>query len=325
MVGATEHNLKDLTVDFPLGHLHRGHRSVGLGQVDPGPGHPLRGTPSEDLPVPGGARAGTSGSTASSTSTRSSTSTSRRSAAPPAPTPPPTPGSGTTSDRCSAATPEARARGYLPGRFSFNVKGGRCEACAGDGTIKIEMHFLPDVYVPCEVCRGARYNRETLEILWKGHSIAEVLDMSVEEALAVFANQPKIVRVLADAVRCRPGLHPARTVGDDPFRWRGPADQACLRARHAIDRTHLLHPRRADHRPPLRGHPQAAPGPAAPGRCRQHRGRDRAQPRCDQVGRLGHRPRPRRRRRGRARSSPRARPRTLPRYPRATPASFSAN
>ncbi|HKX75574.1 MAG TPA: excinuclease ABC subunit UvrA, partial [Acidimicrobiia bacterium] len=95
-----------------------------------------------------------------------------------------------------AATPEARARGYLPGRFSFNVKGGRCEACAGDGTIRIEMHFLPDVYVPCEVCRGARYNRETLEILWKGHSIAEVLDMSVEEALSVFANQPKIVRIL---------------------------------------------------------------------------------------------------------------------------------
>ncbi|HEU4749623.1 MAG TPA: excinuclease ABC subunit UvrA [Acidimicrobiia bacterium] len=95
-----------------------------------------------------------------------------------------------------AATPEARARGYLPGRFSFNVKGGRCEACAGDGTIRIEMHFLPDVYVPCEVCRGARYNRETLEILWKGHSIAEVLDMSVEEALSVFGNQPKIVRVL---------------------------------------------------------------------------------------------------------------------------------
>ncbi|MGQ0849709.1 MAG: excinuclease ABC subunit UvrA [Actinomycetota bacterium] len=95
-----------------------------------------------------------------------------------------------------AATPEARARGYLPGRFSFNVKGGRCDNCSGDGTIRIEMHFLPDVYVPCEVCRGARYNRETLEILWKGHSIAEVLDMTVEEALSVFANQPKIVRVL---------------------------------------------------------------------------------------------------------------------------------
>ncbi len=95
-----------------------------------------------------------------------------------------------------ASTPDARTRGYKPGRFSFNVKGGRCEACKGDGTIKIEMHFLPDVYVPCEVCKGKRYNRETLEILWKGHTIADVLDMSVEEALTFFENQPKIVRVL---------------------------------------------------------------------------------------------------------------------------------
>jgi excinuclease ABC subunit A len=93
-------------------------------------------------------------------------------------------------------TQEARARGYKPGRFSFNVSGGRCEACKGDGTIKIEMHFLPDVYVPCEVCGGKRYNRETLEILWKGHNISEVLEMSVEEALGFFENQPKIVRIL---------------------------------------------------------------------------------------------------------------------------------
>jgi len=95
-----------------------------------------------------------------------------------------------------AATPEARARGYKPGRFSFNVSGGRCDACSGDGTIKIEMHFLPDVYVPCEVCGGKRYNRETLEIAWKGHTIADVLDMSVEEALGFFENQPKIARIL---------------------------------------------------------------------------------------------------------------------------------
>ncbi|HKZ30657.1 MAG TPA: excinuclease ABC subunit UvrA [Acidimicrobiia bacterium] len=95
-----------------------------------------------------------------------------------------------------ASTPDARTRGYQPGRFSFNVKGGRCEACKGDGTIKIEMHFLPDVYVPCEVCKGKRYNRETLEVLWKGHTISDVLGMSVEEALTFFENQPKIVRVL---------------------------------------------------------------------------------------------------------------------------------
>jgi excinuclease ABC subunit A len=93
-------------------------------------------------------------------------------------------------------TQEARARGYKPGRFSFNVKGGRCEACKGDGTIKIEMHFLPDVYVPCEVCGGKRYNRETLEILWKGHTIADILEMPVEEALTFFENQPKISRIL---------------------------------------------------------------------------------------------------------------------------------
>jgi excinuclease ABC subunit A len=93
-----------------------------------------------------------------------------------------------------AATQEAKVRGYLPGRFSFNVSGGRCEACAGDGTIKIEMHFLPDVYVPCEVCKGARYNRDTLDIAFKGKNIAEILDMPCEEALGFFANQPAISR-----------------------------------------------------------------------------------------------------------------------------------
>jgi len=93
-------------------------------------------------------------------------------------------------------TPEAKVRGYKPGRFSFNVRGGRCETCKGDGTIKIEMHFLPDVYVPCETCKGARYNRETLEVRFKGKSIADVLDLSVEEALAFFAKIPKIRRRL---------------------------------------------------------------------------------------------------------------------------------
>jgi excinuclease ABC subunit A len=91
-------------------------------------------------------------------------------------------------------TPEAKVRGYQPGRFSFNVKGGRCEACAGDGTIRIEMQFLPDVYVPCEVCKGARYNRDTLDVTFKGKNIAEVLDLSCEEALEFFANQPVIAR-----------------------------------------------------------------------------------------------------------------------------------
>lgn len=95
-----------------------------------------------------------------------------------------------------AMTPDAKKRGYGQGRFSFNVKGGRCEACEGDGILKIEMHFLPDVYVPCEVCKGARYNRETLEVRYKGKNIAEVLDMTIEEACSFFENMPKIYRKL---------------------------------------------------------------------------------------------------------------------------------
>ena len=93
-------------------------------------------------------------------------------------------------------TPEAKARGYKENRFSFNVKGGRCEACAGDGLLKIEMHFLPDIYVPCEVCKGRRYNRETLEVTYRGKSIHDVLEMNVEEALAFFENHPQITRKL---------------------------------------------------------------------------------------------------------------------------------
>jgi excinuclease ABC subunit A len=99
-----------------------------------------------------------------------------------------------------AATTEAKIRGYQPGRFSFNVKGGRCEACSGDGTIKIEMQFLPDVYVPCEVCHGARYNTDTLQVHYKGKSIAEVLDMPIEEAAAFFEAVPAINRHLKTLV-----------------------------------------------------------------------------------------------------------------------------
>jgi excinuclease ABC subunit A len=99
-----------------------------------------------------------------------------------------------------AELPDAKIRGYGPGRFSFNVKGGRCEACQGDGLVKIEMHFLPDVYVPCEVCKGKRYNRETLEVRFRGANIAEVLDLTVEDAAQFFENQPRIRQKLETLV-----------------------------------------------------------------------------------------------------------------------------
>ena len=125
-----------------------------------------------------------------------------------------------------ARTPDARARGYAPGRFSFNVKGGRCEACQGDGLVKIEMHFLPDVYVTCEVCRGKRYNRETLEIRYKGRNIAEVLEMTVREALAFFEPVPAVrekLQTLHDVGLGYIQLGPGR---DDPLRRRGAAGEA---------------------------------------------------------------------------------------------------
>ena len=170
-----------------------------------------------------------------------------------------------------ASTPEAKMRGYLQGRFSFNVKGGRCEACSGDGTIKIEMNFLPDVYVPCEVCHGARYNRETLEVHYKGKTIAEVLDMPIEEAADFFAAVPAIARHMQTLCEVGPRLRPARPAGHDAVRRRGAAGQAVQRAAEALDRPHRLRPRRADHRAALRGHPQAARGALQPGRQGQHR------------------------------------------------------
>ena len=157
-------------------------------------------------------------------------------------------------------TREARARGYKPGRFSFNVKGGRCEVCRGDGQIKIEMHFLPDVYVPCEQCHGRRYNRETLEVRFKGKTIADVLDMSVEEAVEFFAHIPKIARRLQtlhdvglDYIRLG---QPATTLSGGEAQRVKLADRA-LEGGH---RRHALHPRRADHGPALRGRPAAARG-----------------------------------------------------------------
>jgi excinuclease ABC subunit A len=154
-----------------------------------------------------------------------------------------------------AGLPEAKARGYQPGRFSFNVKGGRCEACQGDGVIKIEMHFLPDVYVTCDVCHGKRYNRETLDSV-QGQVIADVLDMTVEEGARVLLRRPGGARQAGDAQSGRPGLHQGRPAGDHLSGGEAQRVKARQGAVQALDRPHALHSRRTDD------------GPAFP-RCRQ--------------------------------------------------------
>ena len=176
--------------------------------------------------------------------------------------------------------PEARARGYKAGRFSFNVKGGRCETCQGDGVIAIEMHFLPNVYVTCEECKGRRYNRETLEIKYRGKSIAEMLDLTVDQALPLVENFPPIALQAADAAGRRARLHQAGPVGDDAVGRRGAAGEARARAGAARHRPDALHPRRADDRPALRGRAAAARGARQARRSGQYDRRDRAQPRC---------------------------------------------
>ena len=142
-----------------------------------------------------------------------------------------------------ASTQDARTRGYGPGRFSFNTKGGRCEACCGDGLVKIEMHFLADVYVPCEVCHGSRYNRETLEVRYKGKNISEVLDMTAEEALSFFENLPKIRQKVQTLVDVGLGYVKARPELDNAFRRRGAARKACNGALPPRNRQNDLYPR----------------------------------------------------------------------------------
>lgn len=126
-----------------------------------------------------------------------------------------------------ATTNEAKMRGYQKGRFSFNVPGGRCEACQGDGVLKIEMHFLPDIYVPCEVCKGQRYNQETLEVKYKGKSIADVLDMTVEEALGFFENVPRVKQKIQTLFDVGLRIYKIRTTFNNSFRRRSSKGKAC--------------------------------------------------------------------------------------------------
>ena len=297
--GAAQHNLKGIDVEFPVGKFICRHRRLGLGQVDARERDRLQGARQP-------AATGCASSPASTSRSRGSTVFDKVIEIDQRPigrTPRSNPATYTdlfTHIReLYSLTPDAKVRGYKPGRFSFNVKGGRCETCKGDGQIKIEMHFLPDVYVPCETCKGRRYNRETLEVRFKGKTIADVLEMSVEEALKLLRQDPEDPPPAADAARRRARLHDARPAGDDALGRRGAAREARGRARQGRDRADALHPRRADDRPALRRHREAARGAAAAGRHRQHGARDRAQPRRDQAGRLDRRPRPRGRRGGR--------------------------
>ncbi len=198
-----------------------------------------------------------------------------------------------------AMTPEARARGYQAGRFSFNVKGGRCEACGGDGQIKIEMHFLPDIYVTCEVCGGKRYDRETLAVRYKGLNIAEILDLTVEQARDFFRAIPAIERVLATLDEVGLGyIHlgqSATTLSGGEAQRVKLATELCKRS---TGRTLYLldEPTTGLHFDDVR---KLLAPPAPAGRQGQHGARRRAQPRRHQDRRLGDRPRPRRRRRRR--------------------------
>ena len=186
-----------------------------------------------------------------------------------------------------AQVPESRLRGYQPGRFSFNVKGGRCEVCKGEGILTIEMNFLPDVYVPCEVCKGKRYNREALEIHYKGKTIADVLDMTVEEALRFFESVPSIANKLSTLNDVGLGYirlgQPATTLSG------GEAQRIKLAtelSRRATGRTMYIldEPTTGLHFADVERLLQVL---AAAGGYRQHGGGDRAQSGCHQGGRLG--------------------------------------
>ena len=198
-----------------------------------------------------------------------------------------------------AEVPESRARGYDPGRFSFNVRGGRCEACEGDGVIKVEMHFLPDAYVTCDACRGMRYNRETLEIRYKGRNIHEVLEMTVEDAAVFFRSVPALQSRLQTLLES--GLSYVRLGQNATTLSGGEAQRVKLArelAKRATGRTLYIldEPTTGLHFHDIE---QLLGVLRAPARRGQHDRGDRAQPRRDQDRGLGDRPRPGRRRRRR--------------------------
>ena len=176
-----------------------------------------------------------------------------------------------------AMLPESRERGYKPGRFSFNVKGGRCEACQGDGLRRIEMNFLPDVYVTCEVCRGRRYNAETLAVRYKGHSISDLLDHAdrrrAEDPRKYSADSQIKLQTLVDV-----GLGYIQLGQSSTTLSGGEAQRIKLATRtfQAPDRPHALHPRRTHHRPALRRREKTARRPQSPRRPGQHRPHHRA-------------------------------------------------
>ena len=266
----------------PARRADRGHRRQRLGQVDARQRHPLPLARARRSTGPATSRARTIGSRASSCIDKVIEIDQSPIGRTPRSNPATYTGLFTFIRELFAMMPEAKARGFRPGRFSFNVKGGRCEACQGDGVIAIEMHFLPDVYVTCEQCKGRRYNRETLEIQYRGKSIADVLELTVDQALPLLENFPPIANKLRTLQDVGLGYIELGQSATTLSRRRGAAGQAGEGAVAARHRPHALHPRRADDRPALRGHAQAARRAEQARRPGQHRRRHRAQPRRDQ-------------------------------------------